>query len=632
MSQGSSIRFEGVLRRDDPAHPTTPVPRYFSLIGSVLESYRIKDTSVVDLENGTEVRVTAPPVESFDLSSHSAAVSSSDSTKIILTPHDSGSLVVLHASSAEDARAWVAATKSTIQPQTKFFDSPAQQSRASPASALPPAYKASPYVASPVSAPDFAKDAHSSMSYVPPHNSHLASQTFSPASQHLESSGSSDVLVVLRAQLREANIRYESSMQAQKRSMSEISEKHSNEKKELLSQIQNLRKRIDELGLDDNERQSRAQADRIAKQAAEHEKAVALESASSLKLQLEAVETKHAQALQIAQKQRDDALTTLGKMRQTHTDNERKLLTRISDAEKQQAESLQLCEEMRRRLDESTDRVRLQERSSESQLSSARERISQLELELQQQQSASELQVRSQSEERSSMSLRVQALEEENSRISSELSRKSANLTRLEELNREMQGQLSVTMSKLHSIMLDEGDAKDSMLRVQREKADLAAREQELVSRLAVLDSTRHAEHSIHNELKAVIARLEQELIDVKRDRDSVFSELANSRQTTSSLEMMCSTVRSESERIRISLMEHVEQLDSRVKTLCDEREKLLTSERDMKRKFEQSNELVMCADTLALLFVQVSVFFMHLFKFQLLVFHLFDLCCQLSQ
>jgi len=85
-------------------------------------------------------------------------------------------------------------------------------------------------------------------------------------------------------------------------------------------------------------------------------------------------------------------------------------------------------------------------------------------------------------------------------------------------------------------------------------------------------------------------------VIDVKRDRDSVFSELANSRQTISSLEMMCSTVRSESERIRTSLMEHVEQLDSRVKTLAEEREKLLTSERELKRKFEQSNELVMYA------------------------------------
>jgi hypothetical protein len=594
MSQGSTIRFEGVLRRDDPAHPTTPVPRYFSLIGSVLESYRIKDTSVVDLDNGTEVRVTAPPVESFDLSSHTAAVSSSDLTKIVLTPHDSGSIVVLHASSAEDARAWVAATKSNMQPQTKVFDSPAHQFQASPAPAVPSTYKASPYVASPVSAPDFAKDGHSSMSYLPSHNSHLTSQTFSPASHHLDSSGSNDVLVVLRAQLREANIRYESSMQAQKRSMAEISEKHSNEKKELLSQIQNLRKRIDELGLDDNERQSRSQADRVAKQAAEHERAVAVESANLLKSQLETAEAKHAQALQIAQKQRDDALTTLGKMRQTHTDNERKLLTRISDAEKQKNEAAQLCEEMRRRLDESTDRVRLQEQSSEFQLSTARERVSQLEFELQQQQSVNELHMKSQSEERNSMSLTIQALQEENSRFTSELLSKSAALTRMEDLNREMQGQLSVTLNKLHVIMLDEGDAKDSMLRMQREKADIAAREQELMSRLAALDSSRHAEHSIHNELKAVIGRLEQELIDVKRDRDSVFSELANSRQTTSSLEMMCSTVRSESERIRTSLMEHVEQLDSRVKTLSEEREKLLTSEREMKRKFEQSNELVM--------------------------------------
>lgn len=595
-SQASSIRFEGVLRRDDPAHPTTPVPRYFSLIGSVLESYRIKDTSVVDLDSGTEVRVTAPPVESFDLSCHSAAVSSSDTTKIILTPHDSGALVVLHASSAEDARAWVAATKSTVQPQAKFFDSPAYQSHASPASAAPPAYKASPYVASPVSAPDFAKEGVSSMPYLPAHIPHSASQMFSPASQHLESSGSSDVLVVLRAQLREANIRYESSMQAQKRSMTEISEKHSNEKKELLSQIQNLRKRIDELGSDDNERQSRSQADRVAKQTAEHEKAVAVEAASALKLQLDTVEAKHAQALQIAQKQRDDALTTLGKMRQTHTDNERKLLTRINDAEKQKAESQQLVEEMRQRLDESTDRVRSQERASESQLASARERISQLEFELQQQQSDSSLQIRSLSEERNSASLKLHALEEDNARLSSELLSRNAAVTRLEELNREMQGQLSVTLNKLHSIMLDEGDAKDSAQRAQREKADFAAREQELVSRLASLESSKHAEHSIHSELKAIIARLEQEVIDVKRDRDSVFSELANSRQTTSSLEMMCSTVRSESERIRMSLMEHVEQLDSRVKTLLEEREKLLTSERDIKRKFEQSNELVMYA------------------------------------
>jgi hypothetical protein len=598
MSQGSSIRFEGVLRRDDPAHPTTPVPRYFSIIGSVLESYRIKDTSVVDLDNGTEVRVTAPPVESFDLSSHTASVSASDSSKIILTPNDSGGIVVLHASSAEDARAWVAATKSNLQPQSRNFDSPAlqTQSRSSPASALPPAVKASPYVASPVSAPEFVKEAHSSMSYVPPPNSYLASQNFSPASQHMESSGSNDVLVVLRAQLREANIRYESSMQAQKRSMAEISDKHSNEKRELLSQIQNLRKRIDELGLDDSERQSRSQADRTARQAAEQEKAVAVEAANTLKLQLETIDAKHVQALQIAQKQRDDALTTLGKMRQTHTDNERKLLTRINDAEKQKAESLQLCEEMRRRLDESSGRVQSLERSSESQLAIARERISQLEFDLQQQQSLSDLQIKSLSEERNVVLLKSQSLAEENSRLSSELLNRGAAVTRLEDLNREMQGQLSVTMNKLHSIMLEEGDAKDSMLRVQREKADLAAREQELVSRLTSLDSSRHAEHAVHNELKAVIGRLEQEVIDVKRDRDSVFSELANSRQTISSLEMMCSTVRSESERIRTSLMEHVEQLDSRVKTLAEEREKLLSSERELKRKFEQSNELVMYA------------------------------------
>ena len=596
MSQSSSIRFEGVLRRDDPAHPTTPVPRYFSLIGSVLESYRIKDTSVVDLDNGTEVRVTAPPVESFDLSSHTAAVSSSDSSKIILTPHDSGTVVVLHASSAEDARAWVAATKSSLQPpQAKHFDSsPAHQSRSSPPSALPPAYKASPYVASPVTAPDFSKDGHSSMAYVPPHNAYLTSQTYSPAPHHLESSSSSDVLVVLRAQLREANIRYESSMQAQKRSMAEISEKHSNEKKELLSQIQNLRKRIDELGLDDGERQSRSQADRTARQAAEIEKTVAVEAANSLRLQLETSEAKSAQALQIAQKQRDDALTTLGKMRQTHTDNERKLLTRIHDAEKEKAEAQQLCEEMRRRLDESTERVRLLERSSDSQLACEREKNAQLEFQLQQQQSTSELQVKSLNDERGAMSAKLQSLVEEHSRISSELLSKSASAARLEDLNRELQGQLSVTLNKLHAIMLEEGDAKESMLRVQREKADLAAREHELVSRLATMDSSRHTEHSIHNELKAVIARLEQELIDVKRDRDSVFSELANSRQTTSSLEMMCSTVRSESERIRTSLMEHVEQLDSRVKALAEEREKLCTSEREMKRKFEQSNELVM--------------------------------------
>ena len=404
------------------------------------------------------------------------------------------------------------------------------------------------------------------------------------------------MLVVLRAQLREANIRYESSMQAQKRSMTEIGEKHSNEKKELLSQIQNLRKRIDELGSDDNDRQSRSQADRVAKQTAEHEKAVAVEAASALKLQLDTVEAKHAQALQIAQKQRDDALTTLGKMRQTHTDNERKLLTRINDAEKQKAESQQLVEEMRQRLDESTDRVRSQERASESQLASARERISQLEFELQQQQSDGSLQIRSLSDERNSASLKLHALEEDNARLSSELLSRNAAVTRLEELNREMQGQLSVTLNKLHSIMLDEGDAKDSAQRAQREKADFAAREQELVSRLASLESSKHTEHSIHSELKAIIARLEQEVIDVKRDRDSVFSELANSRQTTSSLEMMCSTVRSESERIRMSLMEHVEQLDSRVKTLSEEKEKLLTSERDMKRKFEQSNELVMYA------------------------------------
>ena len=605
MSQGSSIRFEGVLRRDDPAHPTTPVPRYFSLIGSVLESYRIKDTSVVDLDNGTEVRVTAPPVESFDLSSHTAAVSSSDASKIILTPNDAGSIVVLHASSAEDARAWVAATKSNLHPATKHFDSPAHQSHASPSAALPPAsFKPSPYHASPVSAPDFAKDGYSSMAYVPPPNSYLASQTFSPAPQHLESAGGSDVLVVLRAQLREANIRYESSMQAQKRSMSEISEKHSNEKKELLSQIQNLRKRIDELGLDDGDRQSRAQADRLARQAAEQDKAVAVEAAHSLKLQLESFESKHSQALQIAQKQRDDALTTLGKMRQTHTDNERKLLTRINDTEKEKAEALQLCEDMRRRLDESTDRFRSQEHSSESQLASAREQISQMQFELQEQLSRSEFQVKSMTEEANSNSHRLQSLVEENSRLSSELSNKSAAVNRLEDHNREMQGQLSVTLNKLHGIMLDEGDAKESVLRVQREKADLATREKELLGRLAALDSSRHAEQSVHLELKAIIGRLEQEVTDVKRDRDSCFSELANSRQTISSLEMMCSTVRSESERIRNSLMEHVEQLDSRVKTLMEEREKLVASEREMKRKFEQSNELVMCVQMFALLAV----------------------------
>jgi hypothetical protein len=595
MSQSSSIRFEGVLRRDDPAHPTTPVPRYFSLIGSVLESYRIKDTSVVDLDNGTEVRVTAPPVESFDLSSHTAAVSSSDSSKIILTPLDSGSVVVLHASSAEDARAWVAATKSSLQPlQTKIFESPVHQSHSSPASALPVTYKASPFVASPVTAPDFSKDGHSNTAHIPSQNAYISSQTFPQAPHHLEATGSSDVLVVLRAQLREANIRYESSMQAQKRSMTEISEKHANEKKELLSQIQNLRKRIDELGLDDGERQSRSQADRTARQAAEHEKAVAVEAANSLRLQLETVEAKNAQALQIAQKQRDDALTTLGKMRQTHTDNERKLLTRIHEAEKEKTEALQLCEEMKRRFDETSGRVHLLERSSEAHLASERERISQLEFELQQQQGLSELKMKSLNEERNSIALKLQPLAEENSRLSSELLSKSASVTRLEEQNRELQGQLSVTLNKLHTIMLDEGDAKETMLRMQRERADLAAREHELVSRLSSLDSSRHAEQSIHNELKAIIARLEQELIDVKRDRDSVFSELANSRQTISSLEMMCGTVRSESERVRTSLMEHVEQLDSRVKALVDEREKLLTSERELKRKFEQSNELVM--------------------------------------
>ncbi len=614
MSQGSSIRFEGVLRRDDPAHPSTPVPRYFSLIGSVLESYRIKDTSVVDLDNGTEVRVTAPPVESFDLSSHTAAVSSSDSSKIILTPHDSGNVVVLHASSAEDARAWVAATKSSLQPPAaKTFDSPVHQSHSSPASAVPSTYKASPYVASPVAPPDFSKDGHSSMAYIPPHNAYLSSQTFSQAPHHLESTSSSDVLVVLRAQLREANIRYESSMQAQKRSMTEISEKHSNEKKELLSQIQNLRKRIDELGLDDGERQSRSQADRTARLAAEHEKAVAVEAANSLRLQLETAESKNAQALQIAQKQRDDALTTLGKMRQTHTDNERKLLTRIHDAEKEKMEASQLCEEMRRRLDEATDRVRLLERSSESQLASERERITQLEFELQQQQGLSELKMKSLHEELNSMSLKIHPLEKENARLSSELLSKSTAVARLEDLNREMQGKLSETLNKLHAIMLDEGDAKETMLRVQREKADLAAREHELVSRLSTLDSSRHAEQSIHNELKAIIARLEQELIDVKRDRDSVFSELANSRQTISSLEMMCGTVRSESERVRTSLMEHVEQLDSRVKALLDEREKLLTSEREMKRKFEQSNELVMynifTPKSIFVIFFSISMF-----------------------
>lgn len=204
------------------------------------------------------------------------------------------------------------------------------------------------------------------------------------------------------------------------------------------------------------------------------------------------------------------------------------------------------------------------------------------------------MQIRSLSEERNSAFLKLQALEDDNARLSSELMSRNAAVTRLEELNREMQGQLSVTLNKLHSIMLDEGDAKDSAQRAQREKAEFAAREQELVSRLAAFESSKHAEQSIHSEFKAVIERLEQEVIDVKRDRDSVFSELANSRQTTSSLEMMCSTVRSESERIRTSLMEHVEQLDSRVKTLSEEREKLLTSERDMKRKFEQSNELVM--------------------------------------
>jgi hypothetical protein len=529
------------------------------------------------------------------MSSHAAAVSSSDSTKIILTPNDSGNLVILHASSAEDARAWVAATKSSLQPQIKQIEIPANQYHVSPAAALPPAYKSSPYVASPVSAPDFTKDGTTSTSYLLPQNSYIASQTFSPAHQNFEASGGSDVLVVLRAQLREANIRYESSMQAQKRSMSEISEKHSNEKKELLSQIQNLRKRIDELGLDDSERQSRSQADRLARQAAEQEKAVALEAANSLKLQLEAIESKNSQALQIAQKQRDDALTTLGKMRQNHTDNERKLLSRINDAEKEKVEALHLCEEMQRRLDDSTDRFRSQERSSESKLASALEQISKLQYELQQQQLISDSQIKALTDERHMSIQKLQSLGDENSRLSAELSGKCAAVVRLEDLNSEMQEKLSLTLNKLHGIMLDDSDSKESMLRLQREKAELASREQELVARLTMMDSSRHADHSVHNELKAVIARLEQEVIDVKRDRDSVFSELANSRQTISSLEMMCSTVRSESERIRTSLMEHVEQLDSRVKTLAEERDKLLASDREMKRKFEQSNELVMC-------------------------------------
>jgi hypothetical protein len=130
----------------------------------------------MSLDNGTEVRVNAPPVESFDLSSHTASVSASDSSKIILTPNDSGGIVVLHASSAEDATAWVAATKSNLQPQSRNFDNPAlqTQSRSSPASPLPPAVKASPYVASTVSAPEFVKEAHSSMSYVPPPNSSMS--------------------------------------------------------------------------------------------------------------------------------------------------------------------------------------------------------------------------------------------------------------------------------------------------------------------------------------------------------------------------------------------------------------------------------------------------------------------------
>jgi chromosome segregation ATPase len=282
-------------------------------------------------------------------------------------------------------------------------------------------------------------------------------------------------------------------------------------------------------------------------------------------------------------------------MRQNHTDNERKLLSRINDAEKEKVEALHLCEEMQRRLDDSTDRFRSQERSSESKLASALEQISKLQYELQQQQLISDSQIKALTDERHMSIQKLQSLGDENSRLSAELSGKCAAVVRLEDLNSEMQEKLSLTLNKLHGIMLDDSDSKESMLRLQREKAELASREQELVARLTMMDSSRHADHSVHNELKAVIARLEQEVIDVKRDRDSVFSELANSRQTISSLEMMCSTVRSESERIRTSLMEHVEQLDSRVKTLAEERDKLLASDREMKRKFEQSNELVMC-------------------------------------